>query len=147
MNLRLLIPSIAALCLSACDTMDQIFEPQPLNQAADAKAVVPPDFLYTRYAPLNTWLDEAVRVQILDTPLLSTFTHPALRGLQYQIVTAPHENPIVNIDKLAMTRGQLLWVLAHDHQLHMTPHYGSHGEVTHIEIRSRSVDLPKGSQS
>ena len=135
------LAALAALTFSGCDTLDRIFDPQPPGHAEDPVAVLPPDFLVTRYAPLNQWLDEAVRVQIIDTPLLDVFTHPALRGLQYQIVKAPPQNPLVNIDKLALTRRQLLWVLSHDHQLHMTPSYGSRGEVNYIEIRSRSLDF------
>ena len=141
---RLLL-SLAALALPACEAMDKIFDPQPPHRAEDPVAVVPPEFLFTRSTSLNHWLDEAVRVQITDVPLVETFNHPALRGLQYQIVKAPSQNPLVNIDKLAMTRRQLLWVLSHDHQLHMTPNFGRHGHVNYIEIRSRSVDLPKGS--
>lgn len=135
--------ALAALCfcLPACSVMDRI-NPKPKNLAADPLAVVPPDFLLTRYQPLNAWLDEAVRVQIMDVPLMEVFNHPSLRGLQYVIVKPPTANPLVTIDKIAMTRRQLLWSISHDHQLHMTPSFGSRGEVRYIEIRSRSVDLP-----
>ena len=134
--------AIALLSLSqpACQYIG--FDPQPLNLAADPRAVVPPDFLFSRYHPLNEWLDQAVRVQIMDVPLMDVFNHQTLRGLQYTWVKVPTSNPLVNIDKLAMTRRQLLWALAHDHQLHMTPAFGPNGEVISIEIRSRSVDLP-----
>jgi len=141
-----LLAALAVISLPACDTMDKIFDPQPPHHAEDPVAVIPPDFLTTRYGPLNDWLDTAVRVQIIDTPLMSVFDHPALRGLQYQIVKAPPENPRITIDKLAMTRRQLLWVLAHDYQFHMTPNFGPRGEVNYIEIRSRSVDLPKSAR-
>jgi hypothetical protein len=137
--------ALATLFLSSCGSyMDKMFDPQPPNRAEDPVAVVPPDFLLTRYAPLNQWLDQAVRVQIIDVPLMSVFNHPALRGLQYHVVKAPPANPLITIDKLALTRRQLLWVIAHDYQLHMTPIFGPSGEVLHIDIRSRSVDLPKG---
>jgi hypothetical protein len=130
-----------SLCLPACSVMDQD-NPKPKGHAADPHAVVPQDFLFSRYHPLNTWLDQAVRVQIMDVPLMDVFNHQTLRGLQYVVVKAPTSNPLINIDKLAMTRRQLLWCLAHDHQLHMTPAFGPNGEVISIEIRSRSVDLP-----
>ena len=139
-----LCPAVAAvltLCLQSCSIVDYI-NPQPPGNAADPAAVVPGEFLLTRYQPLNTWLDEAVRVQIIDVPLSDVFNHPALRGLEYVIVKAPPVNPLITIDKLALTRRQLLWVLAQDYQLHMTPSFGPHGEVRFIEIRSRSVDLP-----
>jgi hypothetical protein len=135
--------AILGLSLSSCETVDRMFDPQPHNHAEDPMAVVPPEFLHTRSVSLNQWLDEAVRVQIIDVPLLNVFDHPALRGLQYQIIKYPAQNPLINIDKLALTHRQLLWVIAHDYQLHMTPHYGPRGEVMYIEIRSRSVDLPK----
>jgi hypothetical protein len=138
-----LLAALAVFTTPACDTLDRAIDPQPPNRAEDPVAVVPADFLYTRYEPLNRWLDEAVRVQVIDTPLMSIFDHPALRGLQYHIVKAPPENPVITIDKLAMTRRQLLWVIAHDHQFHMTPNFGPSGEVNYIEVRSRSVDLPK----
>ncbi|HWB03821.1 MAG TPA: hypothetical protein VG796_12415 [Verrucomicrobiales bacterium] len=127
--------------LPSCSVMDYT-DPRPKNHAADPKAVVPQDFLFSRYQPLNTWLDQPVRVQIMDVPLMSVFDHQTLRGLQYSWVKPPNSNPLVFIDKLAMTRRQLLWALAHDHQLHMTPAFGPRGEVIAIEIRSRSVDLP-----
>lgn len=134
--------SLLAFVLPSCDTMDKVFEPQPKGNAADPLAVLPPDFLFTRYAPLNNWLDTPVRVQIMDTPLMDVFRHPALRGLEYVVVKAPPTNPKISIDKLALTRRQLLWSLSHDHQLHMTPSYNAAGEISCIEIRSRSVDLP-----
>ncbi len=140
------LPVISALaCLTlwlpSCGIMDQD-NPKPKNHAEDPKAVVPVDFLFNRSRALNAWLDEAVRVQILDVPLMDVFRHPALRGLQYVIVKPPVENPLIFIDKLAMTRRQLLWAISHDHQLHMTPSFGPNGGVTAIEIRSRSQDLP-----
>ena len=143
-----LFPALTAtltlpLLLASCKTYDRLTEPQPLGHAEDANAVVPQEFLFSRYKPLNQWLDEAVRVQISDVPLMDVFRHPALRGLQYVIVKAPPQNPLINIDKLALTRRQLLWALSHDHQLHMTPSFGPGGKVTCIEIRSRSVDLPE----
>jgi hypothetical protein len=127
-------------CLAGCTVMDQV-NPQPRGYAADPAAVVPGDFLFTRYQPLNAWLDEAVRVQILDVPLMEVFHHPALRGLEYVIVRPPPQNPLITIDKLALTRRQLLWALAQDHQLHMTPSFGAYGEIRYVEIRSRSDEF------
>ncbi len=131
------------LLLTSCETYDRLTEPQPPGNAADPNAVVPQEFLFSRYEPLNRWLDEAIRVQIMDVPLMDVFHHPALRGLQYAIIKAPAQNPLITIDKLALTRRQLLWALAQDHQLHMTPSFGPAGQVTCIEIRSRSADLPE----
>ncbi len=146
MNSRsLLSAAILTLVLpmTSCEVYDRLFWPQPPGNAADPAAVVPKDFLFSRYAPLNAWLDEAVRVQIMDVPLMEVFNHQTLRGLNYVFVKKPQKNPLVTMDKLALTRRQLLWALSHDHQLHMTPSFGANGEVTCIEIRSRSVDLPE----
>lgn len=136
--------ALVTLPLTGCNTLDRILEPQPQGNAADAGAVLPQEFLFTRYAPLNRWLDQAVRVQINDVPLMDVFNHPALRGFQYAVVKAPPENPLISMDKIALTRRQLLWALSHDHQLFMSPVFDRRGAVTHIEIRSRSVDLPNG---
>ena len=145
---RLLPAAILALVLplTSCETYDRITEPQPKGHAEDANAVLPQEFLFTRYAPLNQWLDQAVRVQIMDVPLMDVFRHQALRGLEYVFVKPPMKNPLITIDKLALTRRQLLWVLSQDYQLHMTPSFGPHGAVTCIEIRSRSADLPEDGQ-
>ena len=65
-------------------------------------AVVPQDFLFNRYAPLNRWLDTAERVLILDMPLKSCFDHEALRGIRYRWVIEPKENPVINIDRVVV---------------------------------------------
>lgn len=112
---------------------------RPGNYAADKMAVVPPEFLLTRYTPLNNWLDTKVRVQIFDVPLSRITQEPALRGIRYRLVQAPEENPLIFIDKLAMTRRQLLWSLAQDHQLHLTPVFNEYDGTACIEIRSRAA--------
>src|SRR5687768_12355153 len=105
------------LCLPACEALQltsealNLTDPKPKNRAADAWAVVPQEFLFSRYQPLNSWLDQAVRVQIMDVPLMNVFDHQTLRGLRYVWVKVPPSNPLVTIDKLAMTRRQLLWAM------------------------------------
>lgn len=144
LSISLTVLALAAFSLTSCRQIQGAMgNPQPRGNAADPRAVVPADFLFTRYAPLNHWLDTPVRVQILDEPLLDVFQHPALRGLAYDIVKMPSANPRITIDKLALTRRQLLWVLSQDYQLHMTPAFGGDGVLRCIEIRSRGVDLPK----
>lgn len=103
-------------------------------------AVVPPEFLFTRYEPLNRWLDTPVRVQIYDVPLSQIGNHPALRGINYRVVQPAVEDPLIFIDKIAMTRRQLLWSLAQDHQWHMTPVFDTPGVPASIEIRSRAAN-------
>jgi hypothetical protein len=131
---RLLV-TLLVLCCSSCG----LFQPKPKYKAADKMSVVPPDFLYSRYEPLNRWLDTKVRVQIFDVPLSQVIHEPALRGINYRVVQRPVENPLIFIDKIAMTRRQLLWSLAQDHQLHLTPVFDVDGGPAVIEIRSRSA--------
>ena len=131
---RLLVP-LLMFCCSGCG----IFDPRPAYKAADELAVVPPDFLFTRYEPLNRWLDTAVRVQIFDVPLSQVVNEPCLRGVNYRLIQAPVEDPMIFIDKLALTRRQLLWSLAQDHQLHLTPVFDTPGGPAYIEIRSRAA--------
>lgn len=116
-----------------------VFDPKPKYKLVDPKAVVPQDFLFTRYGPLNDWLDTAVRVQIFDVPLTQVFNEPALRGLNYVFVIPPVTNPTIFIDKLGLTRRQLLWAIAQDYQLHLTPVFGADGRTATIEIRSREA--------
>ncbi len=131
---RVLVP-VLALCCAGCG----IFDPKPRNKAADKMAVVPTEFLFTRYAPLNHWLDESVRVQIFDVPLSQVIHEPCLRGINYRVIQRPANDPMIFIDKLALTRRQLLWALAQDHQLHLTPVFDEARGTAFIEIRSREA--------
>ena len=131
---RLFLP-LVALTLVGCT----LFDPKPPGKAFDKMAVVPPDFLYSRYEPMNRWLDTAVRVQIFDVPLTRVIYEPCLRGINVRVIQAPVENPNIFIDKLALTRRQLLWSLAQDHQLHLTPVFDANGGPAWIEIRSRQA--------
>jgi hypothetical protein len=133
-SIRLLVPLLALTCASC-----GIFDPKPSGQAADKMAVIPQDFLFTRYEPLNRWLDTPVRVQIFDVPLREVVNQPCLRGINYRVIEGSDKNPIIFIDKLALTRRQLLWSLAQDHQLHLTPVFDVTGGPACIEIRSREA--------
>jgi hypothetical protein len=129
-RLLFLLISCASLLFTGC-SMFTMKGPFP---AYDPEAVIPEDFLYTKYEPLNRWLDTPIRVQILDTPLLDVFRHPALVGLSYEMKQMPAKNPRITIDRIAMTRRQLLWSLAQDHQLRMTAVFGDTGESSRIVI-------------
>ena len=60
---RTAVSALAAVCLlPGCTAIDLLLDPQPPFKAADPMAVVPQDFLFNRYAPLNRWLDTAERV-------------------------------------------------------------------------------------
>lgn len=129
----------AALLLALTCSSCGLFDPKPKYKAVDAKAVVPQDFLFTRYEPLNRWLDTAVRVQIFDVPLTEVIKEPCLQGLNYRIINPPVTNPTIFIDKVGLTRRQLLWSIGQDYQLHMTPVFGPDGHMAYIEIRSREA--------
>jgi hypothetical protein len=129
----------AALLLAVACPSCGLFDPKPKYKAVDPNAVVPQNFLFTRYTPLNDWLDTAVRVQIFDVPLTQVFNEPALSGLNYRWVNQPLSNPTIFIDKLGLTRRQLLWAIGQDYQLHMTPVFGPDGRTATIEIRSRET--------
>jgi hypothetical protein len=130
-----LLAALALLGLPACG----IFDPHPQYHAADPMAVVPPEFLLSRYAPLNRWLDTPVRVQMYDVPLSQVTQQPCLRGINYSVKQVPSENPNVFIDKLALTRRQLLWSLSQDYQLHMSISFDATQGPACIEIRSRAA--------
>lgn len=132
---RILVALLVLFCGSSCT----IFDPKPPNMAADKMAVVPPDFLLSRYGPMNRWLDTKVRVQIFDVPLDQVIHQPCLRGINYRVVQKGVENPLIFIDKIAMTRRQLLWSLSQDHQIHMTLVFDVQGGPACIEIRSRTA--------
>lgn len=132
--IRLLVPVLALTCASCT-----LFDPKPPLRAADKMAVVPPDFLFTRYEPLNRWLDTPVRVQIYDVPLSRVVYEPCLRGINVRVIQPPVTDPVLFIDKIALTRRQLLWSLAQDYQLHLTPAFDTAGGPAAIEIRSREA--------
>lgn len=133
--IRVLLAAVFCLAAGGCT----LFDPKPPMNIADPKAVVPESFLFTKYKPLNVWLDQPVRVQIFDVPLTRVFETPELRGARYRFISFPPNDPLVFIDKPALTRRQLLWSLSHTYQLHMTPVFSQDGGPAWIEIRSRQI--------
>jgi hypothetical protein len=125
-----------ALGLPSCEMFKMAGPFKPYT----TKAVLPQDFLFSHYEPLNEWLDVPVHVQILDVPLLDIFKHPTLAGLNYKLVKAPKENPRITMTHLAMTRRQLLYSLSQEHQLTMTPIFANDGSMSYIDIRSRKEE-------
>lgn len=144
--LRLPVLAVALSLISGCSPLSA-FNPRPKQNIFDPKAVVPPDFLFTRYEPFNRWLDQPVVVQIYDVPLVEVFEQPALRGLRYRFVTRPDPNIRVTVDRVALTRRQLLWSIAQDHQLHMTPRFSADGGPAVVEIRSRHLTLQEAAET
>jgi hypothetical protein len=128
----LLFAALLGLVLPSCE-MYTHNGPFP---AYSKNTLVPQTFLYSEYKPLNAWLDTPVRVLIQDVPLLEVFKHPTLRGINFQVIKAPRNNPLINIDSLALTRRQLLWTLCHDHELKMTANFHPDGGPSSVDVRS-----------
>ena len=124
--------ALLSLTTVGCDmfTMKGPFKPY------DKMSVLPQDFLYTKYAPLNEWLDTPVNVQIHEVALRDVLSLPCLRGLEYRIVSLPKLNPKTKItmSHMGLTRRQLLWALCHDNQLRMVPVFGEQNGQSRIEI-------------
>lgn len=102
-----------------------------------AQSVIPAEFLYSKYGPVNHWLDTPVHVQIMDTHLMDVFEHPTLRGLRFKIVKSPKMNPVITMNHIAMTRRQLLWSISQDYQLTMTAVFGENGSPSYVDIRAK----------
>ena len=137
---RLVVATLIAMGLSSCSSLQQSINPQPDLHPSRPRALVPQEFLFTDYAPLNNWLDESVRVDIQDVPLSSVFQVPALAGLNHDLtgftLPADKEEPTVTVDEVALTRRQLLWAISQDHKLIMVPKFDAVGGTSYIDIRS-----------
>lgn len=131
---RVALVLVAALLVSGC----QLFEAKPDYKPYDVLGVVPQDFLFTTDDSFNAWLDTPVYVQMTAVPLLEVFEHPALQPLNYRWVTLPAFNTPITIYRVAITRRQLLWAIAHDHKLTMLPVLEADG-VSYVEIRAQET--------
>ena len=139
MHNRTVFIALAALAagLTACSSIKQAINPQPVLKPARPKTLVPQEFLYTDYAPLNDWLDTSVHVDILDVPLSCVFQVPALAGLNHNLTGFLQEDePDITINEVALTRRQLLWALSQDHKLTMVPKFDAQGGTSYIDIRA-----------
>lgn len=141
MQLRPVIIALTGLAIAgvtSCSSIKQAINPEPDLHPARPKAVVPQDFLFTEYLPLNKWLDQSVRVDILDVPLSSVFQHPALSGLNHNLTgfsPGDKDEANITIHEVALTRRQLLWSLSQDHKLAMVPKFDAQGGTSYIDIR------------
>lgn len=141
MQLRPAIIALAGLAIAgttSCSTIKQAINPEPDLRPARERAIVPQDFLFTDYTPLNQWLDQSVHVDILDVPLSSVFQQPALSGLNHNLTgfsPGDEDEPTITINEVALTRRQLLWSLSQDHKLAMVPKFDAQGGTSYIDIR------------
>lgn len=130
-----LLTAVLALALvPACN----LLLPKPDFKPHDKLAVVPQDFLFSTNRAFNEWLDTPLRIHVNDLPLRELFVHPALRDLNVKWVGKIDDSPRVTIDRIAITRRQLLWAVAQDHQLLMSPITVPGGE-SYVEIRQRPL--------
>lgn len=137
--MKKILPSVCAsvlalLFLGSC----ALLPPKPDYKPHDKMAVVPQEFLYTGHKPFNDWLDTAVWIHVTDMPMSQVFLHPALSSLRVEWVEAPKKDPLITIHRIAITRRQLLWALAQDHQLTMLPVVVPGGR-SYVEIRARAM--------
>jgi hypothetical protein len=133
---------VAGGVLSSCSSIQQQIDPEPNLSPARTRALVPQEFLYTDYVPLNDWLDTPVRVHITNVPLSEVFHQPALSGLNHSLLDMPDYSeadgePTVTIDELALTRRQLLWAIGQDYKLAMVPKFDQLGATSLIEISGK----------
>jgi hypothetical protein len=108
----------------------------------DHQGVFQQTFLFSKYQPLNAFLDTPVYVHIDDVPLDNVFDHPALRPLKYSFVQKPKYEkgliPRVTIHQVALTRRQLLWAIAQDYNLEMHPIINPNGQC-YIDIQAEKT--------
>ncbi len=135
-----LAPAAVAFTLASCNLLD----PKPTFEAAAPRAVTPITFLYTNYEPFNEWLDTPAHVVIEDIPLNDLFASSLLQPMNYRLNNMPPENPKVSIKSIGMTRRQLLWSVAHEYGLRMTPKYYGTTEESFVEITGKNEPVGNG---
>ncbi len=146
--LILLAASLGAVCLLAsCSSSSSapswlkspLFLEKPRLSLSQPRAVVPSDFLFSWHKPYNEWMDTPNRVYYHEVPLDKIFQNPPFTKLRYTLGEMPPEMPEISIDSLGITRRQLLWMIAHDNQLHMSLMTDSEGYPTEVIIRWRGL--------
>lgn len=138
----------AVVTLAACSVLGGcgLFDPKPRFRADEPTAVLPQNFLYTPYRPMNEWLDTPMRVIVQDLPLDQVFSHPVFAGMNYRLHDMPSDNPIINFDGIGLTRRQMLWSIAHEFGLQMTPIFRGPDSPAYIDIR-RKPKAPSQAES
>jgi len=135
MRLLLILLTSSFFVLTGCN----LFGPKPSYNMTQPNAVIPQAFLYTTYSPLNRWLDTPKRIIIHDVPLRKVFSISELSPMNYKLVNLKNGDTPVTMKTLGITRRQLLWTIAHEYGLDMTPIYTKPGEPAYIEIRGKGI--------
>ncbi len=132
-RLFLLLAAAGSLLLPGCSlfVMDGPF---PIH---DKLAVIPEDFLYTKYEPLNRWLDTPVRIYFRNLSVAEALRIPALRGLNFKLEGNIPCTSTVSMDRIAITRRQALWSLAQDQQLVMVAMFGTDQEASYVLVHPK----------
>lgn len=131
---NLLSPFRAAVLVCVLLPSCNLLLPKPDFKPHDKLAVVPQDFLFSTNRAFNEWLDTPLQIHFTELPLREVFAHPALRDLNVRWVGTIDGSPRVTIHRVAITRRQLLWAVAQDHQLLMTAIAVPNGD-SYVEIR------------
>jgi len=106
----------AAILLGSCN----LFDPVPNYRIVEPEAVVPKSFLYNPESSYNAWMDTPLRVHYHEASLDWIFNDRPFADFNYRLCDIPADMDPISIDALGQTRRQLLWAIAHDHNLKMT---------------------------
>lgn len=134
---RISLASIAAIpLLSGCRMLDSM----PDFSISRPDAIVPQKFLHNTNDQLNEWLDQTCVVRIDEVPLSKVFAEPVFAPMNYRLTDLPADDPEISIDSIGMSRRQLLWAIAHEYTLDMTPVAGYGNNPSYIDISGRKVN-------
>jgi hypothetical protein len=139
------LPNAPALLLAAAvATAGCNYYPNHPDNQHDSRvreAVVPNTFLYNATSPrFNEWLDTPAHIHLIDVPLDRVFESTIFAPLNYRVSNLPANAPPVNVESLGMTRRQLLWTIAHEYGLSMTPYDFGDPHLSYIDVQGRTLE-------
>lgn len=123
----------AATLLGSCN----LFDPVPHYRIVEPEAVVPTSFLYNPDDSYNAWMDTPLRIHYHEATLEWIFSDRPFTNFRYSLHDIPSDMEPVTIDALGQTRRQLLWAIAHDHNLKMVLLTTEGGLPSEVIIRWR----------
>ncbi|MGI9239921.1 MAG: hypothetical protein ACR2RV_03920 [Verrucomicrobiales bacterium] len=129
----IIVSCAAAVLLGSCN----LFDPVPRYRIVEPEAVVPKSFLYNPDATFNAWMDTPLRVHYHEASLDWIFNDRPFTNFNYRLCEIPSDMEPISIDAIGQTRRQLLWAIAHDHNLKMTLLTTEGGRPSVVIIRWR----------